>query len=144
MSNANPKHPARHTTKFHDSKQGAWCLISISDEDQVKWETLRSTWAEMDQGQITETQSEITKDLSVFFGDENIDSMACLDFIYIFNETENRQLFVPTSGEDHVAMFYSCPSAKGVGVKFTHASTYHELKWLQWELCNNNGQAVWG
>lgn len=144
MSNANPKHPGRKTTKIRDCEQGVWLMIYITDEDQVKWETLRSTWREMDQGQITETQSEITKDLSAGLGDENIDSMACVDFIYIFNEAENLHLFVPTTGEDRVAMFYSCPNAKGVGMKFTQASTYHELKWRQWELCNNHGQAVWG
>lgn len=144
MSNTDLEHPARSTTNTHDCEQGAWCLISITHEDQVKWEMLRSQWPQMDQGQITETQSEITKDLSAVFSNENIDSMACLDFIYIFNQTEHRHLFVPTTGEDYVAMLYSCPNANGVGIKFTHASTYHELKWRHWELCYNNGQAVWG
>ena len=63
------------------------------------------------------------------------EAMACRDFIYLFDTSQAKHFFFPTSGEEKCAMLYECDSGgtQKADMAFAPHCTWVSVRDREWE-----------
>jgi len=110
-----------------------WWIIHVTPEEQATWEAIRGTWATATDEQIAEAKAAMLKVFPVAIKHDEVKGMACRDFIYLFDNTRRRHFFVPTGGEEQIAMYYDCMGTGHADMAFAPDCMYESVKWEHWD-----------
>jgi hypothetical protein len=131
----------QHLNK-RDHRGNIWWSVNISLEQQAEWESYRSGWASVSDEDIKKAKESL---LDAFADEswhdvrnmnaEDVKGMACRDFIYLFDTSQAKHFFFPTSGEEKCAMLYECDSGgtQTADMAFAPHCTWVSVRDREWE-----------
>ena len=127
-----------------DHRNNIWWSTGASLEQQAEWETYRSAWASVSDEDIVKAKTSM---MAAFDNERfteairnmqahDVRGMACRDFVYLFDSTQGKHFFFPTSGEEKCAMLYQCDGlwgTKTADMAFAPHCTWVSVRDREWE-----------